>query len=57
MLSNLMCAAFLLFQESSGAVSWDLRSMWHTMDIPAKVVVVILFIMSAWSVGIMIDRG
>jgi biopolymer transport protein ExbB len=60
MFANLLCAAFLFFQEGGGggnaAVSWDLRAMWHTMDIPAKVVVVILFIMSAWSVGIMIDR-
>jgi biopolymer transport protein ExbB len=59
MFANLLCAAFLFFQDTGGgnaAVSWDLRAMWHTMDIPAKVVVVILFIMSAWSVGIMIDR-
>jgi biopolymer transport protein ExbB/TolQ len=58
MLSNLMWAALLLLQDQSNAnVSWDLRAMWHTMDIPAKVVVIILFIMSAWSVGIMIDRA
>jgi biopolymer transport protein ExbB/biopolymer transport protein TolQ len=31
--------------------------MWHNMGIPAKLVVTILFIMSAWSVGIMIDRA
>ena len=58
MLSNLMWAAFLFLQDQSNAnVSWDLRAMWHTMDIPARVVVIILFIMSAWSVGIMIDRA
>src|SRR5690348_17451619 len=58
MFSNLMWAALLLLQDQSNAnVSWDLRAMWHTMDIPAKVVVIILFIMSAWSVGIMIDRA
>jgi biopolymer transport protein ExbB len=60
MFANLLCAAFLFFQEGGGggnaAVSWDLRAMWHSMDIPARVVVIILFIMSAWSVGIMIDR-
>ena len=59
MVANLLCAVFLFFQEGGGgggAVSWDLRSMWHTMDYPARIVVIILFIMSAWSVGIMIDR-
>lgn len=60
MFANLMCAAVLFFQDASSsgnaAVGWDIRSMWHTMDVPAKVVVIILFIMSAWSVGIMIDR-
>ena len=57
MLANLIGVA-LLFQETSGggAPGWDIRSMWHTMDDPAKAVVIILFIMSAWSVGIMIDR-
>jgi biopolymer transport protein ExbB len=60
MLANLMGVAVLLFQDtggaSAGAPGWDIRSMWHTMDDPAKAVVIILFIMSAWSVGIMIDR-
>ena len=58
MLANLMCAAMLFLQEGGGNanVSWDLRAMWHSMDLPAKIVVIILFIMSAWSVGIMIDR-
>ena len=50
-----MLACILLFQEQT--TSWDLVSMWHTMSIPAKGVVVILFVMSAWSVGIMIDRA
>jgi biopolymer transport protein ExbB/biopolymer transport protein TolQ len=50
-----MLASILLFQEAS--TSWDLVSMWHTMGIPAKGVVIILFVMSAWSVGIMIDRA
>ena len=38
-------------------VGWDLVTMWHNMGIPAKSVVLILFVMSAWSVGIMIDRA
>jgi len=36
---------------------WDLRSMWGQMGIIAKAVVVILFVMSAWSMGLMIDRA
>jgi biopolymer transport protein ExbB/biopolymer transport protein TolQ len=47
----------LLLQEGGGPVNWDLRSMWGTMDYPARTVVIILLIMSAWSFGIMIDRA
>jgi len=36
---------------------WDLRSMWDQMGLIARAVVVILFVMSAWSMGIMIDRA
>jgi len=43
-----------MFQEA--AVGFDMLSMWRSMGIPAKLVVVILFVMSAWSVGVMIDR-
>jgi biopolymer transport protein ExbB/biopolymer transport protein TolQ len=45
-----------LFQEAGGAVGWDVLSMWRQMGIPAKLVVIILFLMSAWSIGVMIDR-
>jgi len=47
--------ALLLLQEG-GAVSFDLRSMWNQMGPLAKFVVIILFFMSAWSIGVMIDR-
>ena len=47
----------MMFQQQTGEVGWDLVSMWHNMGIPAKAVVFILFVMSAWSVGIMIDRA
>ena len=58
MFANLTLSAFvMLFQQPSGEVGWDLLTMWHNMGIPAKVVVGILFLMSAWSVGIMIDRA
>jgi biopolymer transport protein ExbB/TolQ len=44
----------LLFQEA--AVGFDMLSMWRNMGVPAKIVVIILFVMSAWSIGVMIDR-
>jgi len=47
--------AFLLLQEQ-GAIGWDPRSLWAQMGIPAKLVVIGLFLMSAWSIGVMIDR-
>lgn len=55
MLLQLQVWSFLLLQET-GAVSFDLRSMWNQMGWLAKAVVIILFIMSAWSIGVMIDR-
>ena len=54
---NLLWTSVVFGGDASAAGQWDLVSMWHNMDIPAKVVVVILFVMSAWSVGIMIDRA
>ena len=38
------------------AGQWDLRSMWTSMGLLAKVVVVILFVLSVYSFGVMIDR-
>ncbi len=45
--------ALMLMQ---GEVGFDLPTMWRQMGVPAKGVVVILFLMSAWSIGVMIDR-
>lgn len=42
----------MLLQETS----FDLRSMWENMGPLAKGVVLILAVMSAWSIGVMIDR-
>jgi biopolymer transport protein ExbB/biopolymer transport protein TolQ len=47
--------ALLLLQEAP-AVGWDVISLWNQMGMMAKIVVVILFLMSAWSIGVMIDR-
>ena len=58
MLANTLWASLLMLQGGGNAdVGWDLVTMWHNMGIPAKAVVVLLFVMSAWSVGIMIDRA
>jgi biopolymer transport protein ExbB len=37
-------------------VGFDLRSMWAQMGFAARAVVVLLAVMSAWSIGVMIDR-
>ena len=55
MLLQLNVWAFYLLQES-GDIGWDVRSLWAQMGVPAKLVVVGLFIMSAYSIGVMIDR-
>lgn len=48
--------AFWLFQDESGAPGWDPISLWKQMGWLARAIVIILFIMSAWSIGVMIDR-
>src|ERR1700683_782061 len=47
--------AFMLLQEAS--TSFDVRGMWKNMGWAAKLVVILLFFMSAWSIGVMIDRA
>src|SRR6266403_743592 len=54
--THMSTAAAWFFQEQA-AVGWDPISLWHQMGIPAKAVVIILFIMSGWSIGVMIDRA
>jgi len=55
MILQLQVWAFFLLQEA-GTVGWDVRSLWNQMGWLAKAVVIILFLMSAWSIGVMIDR-
>jgi biopolymer transport protein ExbB len=55
-LLQLQVWAFWLLQEAQGGINWDIRSVWSTMGWLAKCVVIVLFIMSAWSIGVMIDR-
>jgi biopolymer transport protein ExbB/biopolymer transport protein TolQ len=54
MLLQLQVWSLLLLQE--GQIGWDPRSLWIQMGPLAKAVVVGLFVMSAWSIGVMIDR-
>ena len=37
-------------------VQFDLYSMWVAMGWPVRLVVILMFVMSAWSIGVMIDR-
>lgn len=46
--------AFLLFQEE--AQHFDLLHMWSEMAWPARSIAIVLLLMSAWSIGVMIDR-
>jgi biopolymer transport protein ExbB len=55
MLLQLQVWAFWLLQEADG-INFDIRSLWANMGTVAKLVLLVLFIMSAWSIGVMIDR-
>jgi biopolymer transport protein ExbB len=52
--SNLLTLGLWLFQEET--VGFDPVSMWRSMGWPARAVVIVLLVMSAWSIGVMIDR-
>ena len=47
--------SLFLLQDSS-SVGWDLPHLWSQMGTLAKAVVILMFIMSAYSIGVMIDR-
>jgi biopolymer transport protein ExbB/biopolymer transport protein TolQ len=55
MVANVAVSALNLLVLQAG--TWDLRSMWGSMSIIAKSVVFLLFVLSAWSLGVMIDRA
>jgi len=55
MFLQLQVWSFMLLQDQ--AVSFDVRGMWESMGWAAKIVVILLFFMSAWSIGVMIDRA
>lgn len=53
--AKLLTLGLWLFQEGE-AIAFDPISMWRAMGWPARMVVILMFIMSAWSIGVMIDR-
>jgi len=53
MLATLFVYAAWLQEANTG---WDIRSMWGNMGLLAKIVVAILFVLSVYSFGVMIDR-
>jgi biopolymer transport protein ExbB/TolQ len=50
--------AFMFFQETEGeaAIDFTVMGIWRQMGLVAKVVIVILIIMSMWSIAIMVER-
>ena len=54
-ISHVPTVALWMFQEA--AVGWDPISLWKQMGWLARIVVIVLFIMSGWSIGVMIDRA
>src|SRR5919204_4213335 len=55
-LSHVHVAAAWVVQEGGGAMATDPLGLWKAMGWVARTVVIILFIMSGWSIGVMIDR-
>lgn len=53
--AKLIALSLWLFQEEA-TMAFDPVSMWRGMGWPARTVVIVLFFMSAWSIGVMIDR-
>jgi len=54
--AQLVTLGLVLFQEGGAPVAFDPVGMWRSMHWPARFVVFALVIMSAWSIGVMIDR-
>ncbi len=53
-ITHIPALATWMFQDQQ--VGFDLLSLWRQMGLLAKIVVGILFVMSGWSFGVMIDR-
>jgi biopolymer transport protein ExbB/biopolymer transport protein TolQ len=53
MFAQMSIWGLMLLQQEVG---FDIVSMWNQMGLAARAVVVVMFLMSAWSIGVMIDR-
>ncbi len=53
MFTQLSAWSMVLLQQEVG---FDMISMWNQMGFGARAVVIVMFLMSAWSIGVMIDR-
>jgi len=47
----------MMFDDPAGQVSFSLTGLWNNMSWIPKCIVIILFIMSIWSLAVMIDRA
>ena len=53
MFAQMSVWGMMLLQQEVG---FDIVSMWNQMGLAARLIVIVMFIMSAWSIGVMIDR-
>jgi len=53
MFAQLSIWGMMLLQQEVG---FDMVSMWNQMGVAARAIVIVMFLMSAWSIGVMIDR-
>src|SRR5258708_20849289 len=56
MLVKTPMAVIMLFQSGGGTPRFSLWEMWLHMGWPARSIAIILLVMSAWSMGVMMDR-
>ena len=54
--ANIHAPLAMFFQESGGGVSFSIGGLITNMGWPARTIAIILFIMSIWSLAVMIDR-
>jgi biopolymer transport protein ExbB/biopolymer transport protein TolQ len=54
--AKLFTLTLWLLQAEGEVVAFDPINMWRIMGWPARLVVILMFVMSAWSIGVMIDR-
>jgi biopolymer transport protein ExbB len=47
----------LILQAENAPNTWDMRAMWNRMTWLPKGIIILLFLLSVWSFGVMIDRA